>query len=184
MPDALPPFPESDDQLAKQIARANLTGDPLGYGLAMVVRAVRELRAVAARLGPAIPPEAVEAAAASFAERAEQRMRASFDTQAKGATARARWTAAGAVACVGLVALGVGYAAGRHGRAAEVRLVEQGLALSLPAGSAWLGIIRNNPDGAAVLAGAQRWTDKATGRQAAAVPVWLDAAPVPRMGKR
>ena len=90
------------------------------------------------RLPPVISDDAVDSLARAFVERLYKRAAHSMPLAAMGCVC-------GAV----VLALGVGYAAGRYAQAAEVRTVERGLALSLPAGSAWLDTVRKNPDGCA-----------------------------------
>lgn len=143
MPDALPPFPETDEALARQLARAGLTGDPLGYGIAMVVRAAREAKGGARGLSP----EGERA----LAEKVAALCRAETAAAARASLGAARWVAAGVVAAAALAAGGAGYAAGRHALAAEVRLAEQGLALPLRAAAGFREIVRHNPDGCARL---------------------------------
>lgn len=110
MPDTPPPFPDSEEHLARALQRANLTGDPLGHALALLVRAVRAVRGEAASLRedvaelraakaapPAVSPEAVRDAGKAVAVSAGRHLALAYP-----------WAVGGALA----LALGVGFGAG------------------------------------------------------------------------
>lgn len=170
MPDALPLLPKDEAELERQLQRANLTGDPLGYATAMNVRAVWENKAVAAQCREPMPPEAMERAARAIAQRAGQML------------VQVRWWAV--VSAVGpalCVSLGVGYGVGRYELLGEVTRVEIGLAqaVSLPVGAQLVEIARNNPDG--LVFGNRR---RENGRRAGTTDLWLEPPGAPMQQAR
>jgi len=182
VPDAPTP-PTEAEIIAREIQRAGLANDPqMAALLRAQLRLVLRAEAVAARIGPVVPPEAVEAGAKAIAEQAVGLVRAEMATLARAANTSARWTRAGVLAGAVVAASIATHVVDRLALSAEVRRVEHGLALSLPAGSAWLDVIRRNPDPREGLAMARRWTE--AGRAAGAVPLWLGDAPAPAGPKR